>query len=218
MTTEASIRIDCFPAFEKTVRDTRACWILWHYLFDLDRVETKGEVDEFNARHEAMKRVSGSFFMHARWSLLSSVLLGLGRLADPPRTCGRDNLTLERVFEQTDFGSYVNAKNDAHVAMVHALEILESQAFKDVRNKVLAHNDLDVAIGIRTPDVLIDEIRCAVTLVSAFYARIRAVRTGSPYHFGPDGGRWHDDSDLQPLLTDVRQLVRVLLDGSAVHA
>jgi hypothetical protein len=200
----------CSPlaSFEQIVRNLRSTWILWHGLFDVDVVGSPEEQVEFNARQEAMNAISPHFFKYARWTMLNSVLGDSSRLADPLKSCGKDNLTLQRMFDDTEFGGRDALQYATEHALTEALTILESDGFRDLRNKALSHNDFEVARGDRRPDVEIHQVRMAVEWVTVFASRIRATRKGLA--FDPTQSVRIDGADDSELLRDVQRLVRAI--------
>ena len=167
-----------FASFERIVRDLRSTWILWHTLFDANAASTLEEPVEFDNRNAAMKAISPYFFKYSRWAMLNSVLGDLSRLADPLMSCGKDNLTLQRIFNETEFGARTPSRSATEHALSEALNILRSSEFRDLRNKALSHNDHEVAQGGQKPDVGIEQVRMAVEWVTVFASRISSARRG----------------------------------------
>jgi hypothetical protein len=90
-----------------------------------------------------LNKVAGHFFRTVQDTLMDDILLNLGRLADPPKSTGKENLTLQRL---------PNLVPDA--ALRNELEALVRAACKacdDVartsRNQRIAHTDLACTVG-----------------------------------------------------------------------
>lgn len=105
-----------FEAFFLEVDNLLANWTIWERLFggqDTDRSE----------EHALTKEASSGFFLHARWSMLRAALLDLGRLCgDRLESCGRPNLTMQRVWEEAQVhlkgkkSTYLDASIASHGA------------------------------------------------------------------------------------------------------
>lgn len=97
-----------------------------------------------------ISRASPDVFGYVRWHWLVSVTLELAKLADRDSMRGRDNLTLERIYEETVFAAE-RERRAARSAMDFALQQMNGEAFKNARNRVIAHNDLFAATGVEDP-------------------------------------------------------------------
>src|SRR5262249_9088271 len=80
--------------------------------------------------------------------LLDDVILSLCRLTDPPRSCGRDNIVLERVAD----GIAAYGDTTLAAAVKEHLDQARTRCapFREHRNQRLAHADLQVAV-FRSP-------------------------------------------------------------------
>ena len=88
-----------------------------------------------------VNQVASGFFRLVQDMFLDNVILSLTRLLDPPRSTGKDNLTIERLI-----ASLPASVAPTVVAAVTAdLEDIRSVAggLTIIRNKLLAHNSLD---------------------------------------------------------------------------
>ena len=80
--------------------------------------------------------------------MLDGTFLAISRLTDPPRSVGKDNLVLERlvlVAEESESG--LSARLGLSVRLQEIRN--ECAVFRTIRNKRLAHNDLNSALGQR---------------------------------------------------------------------
>ncbi len=147
-------------ALAVAVENLHDTWAVWNHCF------YESSSDE---AFEAYRQTAVDVFGFAYNELFAGVVLGLARLADPLEVCGRENLTLERVFEGTDFTGHEDWKRATRKAMNEALVILRNDQFRELRNKRLAHQDRAVAIGAEPPPKIdIDLIRTAVECVVKF--------------------------------------------------
>ncbi len=160
---------DHFLEFANTVKDIDLSWTYWWALFE----------DAPQEDLDVLRRSAGQFFSYMHRHLIGAVILGLCRLADPEEMSGRGNITLEVVFNETDFGGRRRLRQRATYAKNRALK--DISAMKPLRNRVLAHFDEATAMGREDiPDIPIEVIRTAVYSVANFCERIRAARTGQP--------------------------------------
>jgi hypothetical protein len=82
-----------------------------------------------------------TFFRIIQDTLWEDVLLHISRLTDPPRSIGKDNLTLHRLpalVDQELSSDIENLVKKAQTACAFA---------RDWRNRHIAHRDLDLALG-----------------------------------------------------------------------
>ena len=121
--------IDQFEAAKQQLITASAKWLLVEQLFAKSKT-----------RSEFLKRTGSGFFALVKDSLVTDVMISLGRLLDRPNQKGNDNLTLERlVTSVSELGNGELAlKLDAHLVNARA----EYDATRLYRNKRLAHNDL----------------------------------------------------------------------------
>lgn len=96
-----------------------------------------------------LNQTAGSFFHAIQDVMWNDLLLGLARLSDPPRTAGRDNLSVTCLPDLVT-GTPIQATVASQVALV-----LEHVQFaRDWRNRHLAHRDLARAIAGREAEPL----------------------------------------------------------------
>ena len=104
--------------------------------------EYKGLYGEKPERLELLNRAAGLFFRIVQDSLWEDTLLHLARLTDPPRSAGRQNLTVSQLPALVD-----------DLALREQLEALvtetqsKTQFARDWRNRHIAHRDLAKALG-----------------------------------------------------------------------
>ena len=139
--------------------------------------------------HDTLAKACPDVFRYVRWHWLESVTLELAKLGDRDSMGGRQNLTLRRIFDETTFTADAEER-DARRAMDLALGEIEQDAFKKVRNRVIAHNDLLATTGVETPLSALDieAVRKAVQSVKNFRVRIAAVRSGKPINVASGDG------------------------------
>jgi hypothetical protein len=184
MTTQATH--DLFQAFSDEVRELHTTWVLWRRLFDRApelREDPEAVVRAGDEAYRVTRETSELMFRFVRWHMLRGALLDLCRLCDPKETMGKENITLERVFEDTDFSKQPDLQMLTRNAMQEALRIVRDGAgLKALRNQLLAHFDLETAMGRRAPaDVDLDDVDLAVRWVVAFQCRVAAVHEGRPF-------------------------------------
>lgn len=118
------------------------CFFLWK---ELTRLHLKwGEFRTLYGESEKeialMNSVAPNFFGHLQDILWGDIMLHISRLTDPPRTAGRDNLSLKRLPTLID---EPNLKSN--VEGLVAAAVVRSEFAKDWRNRHLAHCDMQHA-------------------------------------------------------------------------
>jgi AbiU2 len=130
-------------------------------------IDNKDRIDLFN-------RSSGfvAFTMH--WQFLSGTILGLLRLLDPPKSMGKVNLTLQSL------SSLCSVEFSKQVEQQVANLVSQTKGLKEVRNKILAHNDLRQATNEdgpleiesrKTITTIIQEILSLLNQIENFYMK-----------------------------------------------
>lgn len=89
-----------------------------------------------------LNRVAPVFFGHIQDVIEHDLLLHISRLTDPATTGGNENLSLQRL---TDLCSSATISNEIRSAVNNAVK--KSQFSRNWRSLLLAHRDLDVALG-----------------------------------------------------------------------
>ena len=121
-------------------------------------------------RIELLNGVAGFFFRVIQDVLWEDVLLHIARLTDPPRSVGRDNLTLLRltglVQERAPFLEVANLVEQARMAADFA---------RVWRNRHLAHRELALAFDDRAtplPEISREKVEHALAAIRAVLNKI----------------------------------------------
>lgn len=115
-----------FQLYRKLV-ELHVVWQQYRQLFGTD-----------NETVQLLNRTAGLFFKIVQDELWASVLLGISRMTDPPKTGGRKNLTIRSL---PDLVADPELRADLEVLCSAAVE---SAAFaREHRNKRIAHQDHD---------------------------------------------------------------------------
>lgn len=88
-----------------------------------------------------MNRAAPRFFRIVQDSLWEETILHITRLTDPPRTAGKDNLTIQRLPELIQDSQLL-----AKLSGLIKLAIQSTEFCRDWRNRRIAHTDLHLAI------------------------------------------------------------------------
>ena len=100
-------------------------------------------VDAFGTNEQCIElfnKVAGGFARSVQDALWADVLLGLTRITDPPKSVGKDNLSVARVPDLLDGDLQGSIAQQVKAAS-------DSTAFaRDWRNRYLAHRDLSHAM------------------------------------------------------------------------
>ena len=137
---------------------------------------------ESRERVESLNRIAGFFFRMIQNVLWEDVLMHIARLTDPPRSAGKDNLTLLRLSEALD-----------EPTLSAEVEILVEEAKKaalfarDWRNRRLAHTDLKLALEDRAeplPGVSRHNVEQALAAIAAVLNKIWAHFSRAEVAFG----------------------------------
>lgn len=170
-----------FESFAEEVRHVHVTWTLWRRLFhkrDDDYASPAEFIDAGNEAYRVTGKTSELVFVYARWHMLRGVVLDLCRLTDPKQTGRHDNLTVERILESTSVSPPGAAKHLAHNRASHLHEVVR-QDMTPIRDKIIAHFDVNVALGrAPLPDADIERIDLAVRLLIGFTHAARCAREG----------------------------------------
>lgn len=189
---------DSFEVFEREVLNIRRAWEFGSWISG----NHPGAPDA-----KVLFDAAPTFHWYTSQGLLTSVVLGLSRLADPltdPQ--GRENLTLERVYQDTDFKHHSDSNIRAGHAMRQALKAIRSDGFRKARNKALAHNDLKVLLA-KEALIEMEVIRKGVQWVACFHSRIKAVRDGSGIDLATGEGAFPCPADVQVCEEEIVSLI-----------
>ena len=141
-------------------------------LLDALGSEWAGGVDRLNefellfgdADHvELLNLVGGAFFADVQRIFWDDQLLRLTRLTDPPRTVGKDNLTVKRLPDLCEHDE-LRKKVEEQVAVA----VQKAEFARSHRNQRISHKDLAYAIGgSELPSTTLGQVRGALDAVHA---------------------------------------------------
>ena len=136
------------------------------------------------SRIELMNEAAPMFFRIVQDSLFEDILIHITRLTDPPKSCGKENLTICRIPSLlSDQQARANVKELIDVASQKA-------AFcRDWRNRHIAHTDLDLALkeGAKPLEAASrQEVKKALEAISNVLNSIETHYTGKETCFGGD--------------------------------
>jgi hypothetical protein len=93
-------------------------------------------------RLDLINQAAGSFFRMVQDSLWDGTLLHLARLTDPPKSVGKENLTIQ------NFPALINDVNTKKQVGQLVQEAIDKTGFcRDWRNRRISHFDLKLALG-----------------------------------------------------------------------
>lgn len=134
-----------------------------------------------------LNRAAPSMFRTMQDTLFEDVLLRLARLADPPKSMSKSNLSLRRLaalLASTTIGRTVEGL---------AQTALDASEFaRDWRNRRLAHRDLDIALGQDAQPLAPASRAAAKSALAALESFLNAVsnhyiESTTMFDFGPAG-------------------------------
>ena len=132
-----------------------------------------------------LNEVSGYFFGVVQRTLWENVLLSLARLTDPPKSVGKDNLTLERLPDLIG-NPKLACELKGLVEAVHKA----CKSARTWRHRRLAHSDLGLALASSSdplPGVTREEVEAALEAIRAALNRLAA-------HY------WQSEMDYYPVI------------------
>lgn len=201
MTTTTS----CFDLFSKIATDLRDSWVYWDELF---------YDGSFGKRvDQVAQNIAPRLFSHIRYGLLVTVLNDLAKLGDRRRVHGRDNLTLQAVYDEVAPRASDTDQKYLSSALKSSIERIQNQAFRDFRNRVLSHNDPATLLGREKHDVEIELVREAVQAVMTFFVRARAIVLGETIDAGSGQNYSPSQEETKHLRADGKRFVEVLEHG-----
>ncbi len=117
-----------------------ALWqeVAWLYAKWGEYVDLFGEKP---SRIELMNRAAPKFFRIVQDLLWEETILHIARLTDPPRTAGKDNLTIQKLPELIEDTELV-----AKLSGLIKVAVQSTEFCRDWRNRRIAHRDLHLAI------------------------------------------------------------------------
>jgi hypothetical protein len=129
-------------------------------------------------RIELLNASAPFFFRVVQDVLLEDVILSIARLTGPPRSMGKDNLTLLRLPALVD-----DAALGAKLQTALEESVVAAAFAKDWRNRHLAHRDLALAIGQRVEPLAPASrtaVREALSTMHRVFDLLQARYFGSP--------------------------------------
>ena len=130
----ASMGLHLGPVYHALWNEVAWLHAKWH--------EYKELYGEKPARLDLLNRAAGLFFRIVQDALWEDTLLHLARLTDPPRSAGKENLTVLRLSALVDDGG-LREQLDALLTEAQ----LKTGFARDWRNRHIAHRDLAKALG-----------------------------------------------------------------------
>jgi hypothetical protein len=113
--------------------------------------------DLFQGAHqyELFNEAGSNVWLILRESLLDSIFMDISRLLDPKSSCGKDNISVDRLLEGAVSTKYQNVLGKNHAEAIN----LYKKLILPWRNRRLSHNDLVTLTGqTGLPDVAFAEI------------------------------------------------------------
>ena len=113
--------------------------------------------DLFQGAHqyEFLNKAGSNVWIALRECLLDTIFMDISRLLDPRSSCGKDNLSIERLLPMATKKKYERVLGTKHLEAVD----LYRQLIRPWRNQRLSHNDVGTLTGqTGLPDVSFSEI------------------------------------------------------------
>ncbi|MHC4060173.1 MAG: AbiU2 domain-containing protein [Planctomycetota bacterium] len=126
---------EVYEALQREIQEIHVRWKLYRQLFAQNQT-----------RFDLMSEIAATFFSRLYYILLDDVLLGIGRMTDPPKTGRNKNLSiyyLNEVLIQDGFNELSKGLEEK-IARLNT----KIKPFRNYRDKKLAHADL--AIRLKT--------------------------------------------------------------------
>lgn len=93
------------------------------------------------SRIELINRAAGHFFKVVQDSLWEDSILHIARLTDPPKSAGKENLTIQKLP-----GVITDEKTKGNVARLVEVAVENASFCRDWRNRHIAHKDFNLAM------------------------------------------------------------------------
>ncbi len=199
---------ELFAAFSKEVRRIHVTWMAWYRMFE------DGEAPHDHQVFSYWNEV----WQHFRYSVLCEIVLSVVRLIDPDEMRAkegpRQNVTVQRVFEVMNFDQRDNLCEAAESASRMFQKEIDVGDLKQLRNRIIGHNDLATMLGYENVDSEIDRVRLAVEWLCAFQWRCESVEKGRIVDWNTSGSAVHRDQTLdREVESEVDALLEQLSGG-----
>ncbi|MCH8151335.1 MAG: hypothetical protein IH830_03065 [Planctomycetes bacterium] len=195
---------ETFDTFSKEVLNVRTAWELWELLYQAPPEGIGTAVGNLALR-------APTYYRYSVWSLLSLVVLAVCRLADPKvDKQGNRNLCMELIWDESTTEPLNRQEKHAKTAMVNADKIINGDEFRKLRNRILAHNDLDTITGKTAAGVPFDTIRDAVGWIARFRERIAAAREGREVKSSTGEGSLPPPGDVEHCRAELEVILKRL--------
>lgn len=177
-----------FNAFTVEVQRLLATWTVWHRLFaDDDSSSARPVLD----RHPEVWNI-------VYYSLIRDVLLGLCRLTDRTTMGQRQNLTVEAVLaEMESLPDRPNLMGTINAARGSFEKHVMIDSVRNMRNRVLAHNDCAAMVGAEIHSVETESIRLGVAWLATFQWRCESLLNGRLVDWSASVSAVHRDRSLE---------------------
>lgn len=155
-------------------------------------------------RIDLLNSAAPVFFNMIQDVMWEDVLLHICRLMDPPRTVGKDNLTLQCLPRM------VATETQSEVQELLALAKCKCEFAIDWRNRHIAHRDLDLVLEKNAEPLAAASRRNVIDALEAIGAVLNAVQ----FHYAGSMVRY----ETFPTPGDAESLLHVLRDGVEAEA
>ena len=134
-------------------------------------------------RTKLLNEVAPVFFRAVQVTFFEATVLRIARLTDPPQSVGRPNLTIQRLPK------LVTDPDLSSKLLILVEKAKRAAGFcRDRRNRMLAHRDLDLAIGNSAKpveDATIEKVRAAINALADILNALSQhyLKTTALFHF-----------------------------------
>ena len=160
---------DVFEELNQHISWLFANWLIFKQLF------ASGE-----ERVQLLNKFAPIFFRLCQDSFSDNVLLSIARLTDPPKSSGKETLSLEQLVSKVDPVKYSELRSALNQQFSTLRDSCEP--IRNIRNRRLAYNDLRIALELDPnplPDILKDEVDNVLQRISELMNTVWA-------YFNPD--------------------------------
>jgi hypothetical protein len=133
---------DVFAGLERHILSLQAKWTIFKQLFATSK-----------ERVELLNRFAPIFFRFSQETLFDDTVLAINRLCDPIKSVNKANLSLDTLVHRIDRKKYRDLQQRAD-KQLHTLKA-QCKRLRDIRNRKLAHNDLDTELNLAPNPLLI---------------------------------------------------------------